>query len=33
MKTMFKAQTLRLILAVSALASAALVIQAGHRWF
>jgi hypothetical protein len=32
MKTIFKAQTLRLILALSALASSALVIEAGHRW-
>jgi hypothetical protein len=32
MKTIFKAQTIRAILALMALASSALVIQAGHRW-
>jgi len=32
MKTIFKAQTIRVILALMTLASSALVIQAGHRW-
>jgi hypothetical protein len=32
MKTILKAQTLRVILALAALASSALVIQAGQRW-
>jgi hypothetical protein len=29
---MFKAQAFRALLAMSALASSALVLQAGHRW-
>jgi hypothetical protein len=32
MKTIFKTQTIRVILALMTLASSALVIQAGHRW-
>jgi len=33
MKTIFRAQAIRGILALLMLASSALVIQAGHRWF
>jgi hypothetical protein len=33
MKTIFKAQTVRILLALMTLGSSALVIQAGHRWF
>ena len=32
MKTVFKAQAIRVILALMTLASTAQVIQAGHRW-
>jgi hypothetical protein len=32
MKMLFKAQAVRVILALMTLASLALVIQAGHRW-
>jgi hypothetical protein len=32
MKTIFKAQSFRLLLALSMLASTALVFEAGHRW-
>jgi hypothetical protein len=33
MKAIFRTQTVRVILALMTLASSALVIQAGHRWF
>jgi hypothetical protein len=33
MKTIFRAQAIRGIFALLMLASSALVIQAGHRWF
>jgi hypothetical protein len=32
MKNIFKAQAFRIILALTTLASSALVIEAGHRW-
>jgi hypothetical protein len=32
MKNVFKAQAFRILMALSTLASSALVIEAGHRW-